>query len=306
MYRYKRLMVGLDFTAMDQVMIQYVADLARVIKPEKIYFVNAQPELEHGDDLYKDYPELEGPIDEQLEERLKEEVLKYFKGADQFDIDYKILEGQPFEELLQWTKIKEIDLLLVGRKKDLKGSGILPERLARKVMSSILFVPQKAQMKLTDLFLAADFSEHSDMAFEEALKLAKGNEEATIYVFNSFTLPTGYYKTGKSEEEFIQIMNDHAVKKYNKMIEKFDVEHTHIKPVFKFDDEESPADLVNKTAHEHNASIILIGARGRTAASAMFLGSVTEKLLTLDSDIPLLIVKDKEKTFDFMELLKKI
>lgn len=299
-------MVGLDLTAMDQVLIKYVADLARIIKPEKIYFVNAQPELEHGEDLLDDYPELHEPVDEHLEERLREEVLKHFKGADQYDIDYKILEGKPFEELLQWTKIKNIDLLLVGRKKDLKGSGILPTRLAHKVMCSILFVPQKATLKLDNIYLAADFSEHSDMAFEEALRLAKGNENATINVFNSFTLPSGYYKTGKSEEEFVEIMNDHAVKKYNKMIERFDVEHVHIQPVFKFDEENAPAQLMNEIAHQNNADLILIGARGRTATTAMFLGSVTEKLLTLDSDIPLLIVKDKNKTFDFLELLKKI
>ena len=90
------------------------------------------------------------------------------------------------------------------------------------------------------------------------------------------------------------------------MIEKHDVEHTHIKPVFKYDSEGSPANLANETAHQENADVILIGARGRTAATAIFLGSVTEKLLTLDSDIPLLIVKDKKKTFDFLELLKKI
>ena len=215
MYRYKRLMVGLDFTEMDEVMINYVSDLARVIKPEKIYFVNAQPELEYGEDIYKDYPELEVPIDEHLEERLKDEVLKHFKGADQFDIDYQILEGKPFEELLQWTKIKNIDLLLVGRKKDLQGSGILPQRLARKVMCSIMFVPQKAKLKLENLFLASDFSKYASMAFEEALSLARGNEQATVIVFNSYELPSGYYKTGKSAEEFCQILNDHAVKKYN-------------------------------------------------------------------------------------------
>ena len=39
--------MGLDFTPMDKTLIEYASYLAAVLKPEKIYFVNAQEGLEN-------------------------------------------------------------------------------------------------------------------------------------------------------------------------------------------------------------------------------------------------------------------
>lgn len=307
MYQFKRLMVALDFTEMDKTLIGYTAQLASAIKPEKIYFVNAQAHMDTSDDLYKDYPELKKPVDELLSDRLKNEVDKHFTNAEAFDISYQVLDGAPFEMLLEWTQIKKIDLLLVGRKRDLKGSGIIPQRLARKVMCSVLFVPENGVFSWKEILIPTDFSEHSKLAFDEALDVAKKVPGSTnITSIHTFQLPTGYYKTGKSEEEFIEIMNDHAIKKYNKFIEKLDVDGIELTPIFRYDADEDAALLINEAAQQGKANLIIIGARGRTAATAIFLGSVAEKLISVDSSIPLLVVKDKERTFNFLELLKKI
>lgn len=306
MYQYKRLMVGLDFTLMDKTLIEYTAELAKLISPEKIYFVHAQPEMDHADELLVDFPELGTPIDERLEDKLRDVVSSHFKGLESFDVDYQILDGAPLEELLEWTTIKNIDLLLVGRKRELRGSGMMPQRLTRKVMCSVLFVPENKVFKMDELFLSNDFSKNSKMSLELVASLAEKNSDATVYSFHAYQLPTGYYKTGKTEEEFAQIMNDNAVKKYNKQIEETELDGVHITPLFMLDKHEEPAVLVNEVAHKKKADLLVIGAKGRTATTALFLGSVAEKLITLDSDIPLLIVKDKNKTFNFFELLKKI
>lgn len=306
MYKYKRLMVALDFTLMDKTLIEYTAELAKLIKPEKIYFVNAQQRMEHANDLIADYPELITPVDERLEDKLRAVVAEHFTGLDQFDTGYQILDGPPMEELLEWTDIKNIDLLIVGRKRELRGSGVMPQRLTRKVMCSVLFVPQGKTFKLDELFLSNDFSENSKMSLELVASLAAKNPDATVYSFHAYQLPTGYYKTGKTEEEFAQIMNDNAVKKYNKQIEKTNLDGIHITPLFVLDKHEEPAVLVNEVAHKKKADLVVIGAKGRTATTALFLGSVAEKLISVDTDIPLLVVKDKEKTFNFFELLKKI
>lgn len=306
MYQYKRLMVGLDFTLMDKTLIEYTAELAKLISPEKIYFVHAQPEMDHADELLVDFPELGTPIDERLEDKLRDVVSSHFTGLEAFDVDYQILDGAPLEELLEWTTIKNIDLLLVGRKRELRGSGMMPQRLTRKVMCSVLFVPENKAFKMDELFLSNDFSKNSKMSLELVASLAEKNADSTVYSFHAYQLPTGYYKTGKTEEEFAQIMNDNAVKKYNKQIEETELDGVHITPLFMLDKHEEPAVLVNEVAHKKKADLLVIGAKGRTATTALFLGSVAEKLITLDSDIPLLIVKDKNKTFNFFELLKKI
>lgn len=306
MYQYKRWMIGLDFTMMDKTVISYVSDLAARLKPEKIYFVHAQANMDHDEELHMRFPELSQPVDEQMQEKMEKEVLHYFKPLEGCELEYQVLEGSPFEELLEWSTIKLIDLVILGRKRKLRGSGIMPQLLARKVMCSVLFIPENRKFELDDMLVSTDFSDYAQLALDEAISIARQNADATVYAFNGFTLPTGYYKTGKSEEEFCQIMHDNAIKKYNHMIAETDVDDTHIAPLLVFDSKNDPAVMINETAHKKKVDLILIGARGRTATTALFLGSVAEKLLAMDKDIPLLIVKDKKKTFNFLELLKNI
>lgn len=59
-------------------------------------------------------------------------------------------------------------------------------------------------------------------------------------------------------------------------------------------------------AHEINANAIIIGAKGRTATTAFFLGSIAERLIQLDNDIPLMIVRPKGKNAGFLEFLKEL
>lgn len=307
MYSYKRIMVGLDFTPMDKTLIEYVSFLAKLIKPEKVYFVNAQPGLEHPEDWLEEFPELDEPIDDKLRGEIDEEVKQYYKAVEGVEIESLILEGSPTEELHDYVTIKHIDLLVVGRKLSLKGSGTIPQKLARKVPASILFVSQDSSPKLDKIVAAIDFSKNSQMALEEAIELArvrKTNEG--ISIVHTFRLPLGYYKTGKSEEEFAEIMKTNAQKKYTGFINDIDRKGIDISVAYIRNKELDTYEVINNFAHEQQADLIVIGGRGRTNAAALFLGSTVERLISVDMDIPLLVVKDKKATFGLLELLKKL
>lgn len=302
----KRWMIALDFTLMDKTLINYAAFLSEYIKPGKIYFINIQRDMYVPESIRKNFPELRKPMDEKLQQEMKAEVERNFKNHELFDIEYVVIEGSPFEEMLSWSNIKNIDLLIVGRKSELKGTGIVSHRLARKVMCSVLFVPEKASLKLEKIFVPTDFSDNSLLAMQETIALTAHDPEAIIYCQHIYHLPSGYYTTGKTEEEFSEIMKNHAVNKYNKLLEDIKAKDIKITPIFNLDTNLSPANLINQTAHMKEADIIVMGARGRTTTTAILLGSVTEKLIQLDSDIPLLVVKQKDKTFNFAELLKTV
>lgn len=305
MYSLKRWMVGLDLTEMDENIIQHTAFLANIIKPEKIYFIHVYGGDSGLDDLKAEFPELEGSSDEKLEVKMKEVVESSFTDVNTYGPDYDVVVGSPFEEMLKWDSMKDIDLLITGRKKELSGSGILPQQLARKVRSSIYFVPEGTTPKLNKVMVSLDFSENSVMAFEEGVSLASASG-AKLNTLNSYSLPSGFYKTGKSEEEFAKIMKENAKKKCNEVIDGVDTKGVDVNQIYRLDSNGDHSDVINDVAHEENMDLIVIGAKGRTQAAAFFLGSVTEKVIRRDVDIPLLVVKDKKKTFDFFEMLKKI
>ncbi len=307
MYSYKRWMVGVDFTGMDPTVISYTSFLAKLLRPEKIYFINVQADLEIPTELKEAVPEFHEPRDEMLKHDMVTLVDQHFEAAEGTEVDYKVVEGSPRRELLRWTNVKDIDLILVGRKKLHQGTGIIPSQLSRKALCSVLFVPETPPESLGNLWVAADFSPNSQMALEEALSISRNNEDAKVWVHNVYTVPMGYYKTGKTEEQFAQIMLGHAQKRYEQFLEDIEGSTSICKPVYTFDhNRASPANHIISQAKDHESDLILVGARGRNLITALVLGSVAEKLIKINDDIPLLLVKKKDGSLDLSSWMETI
>ncbi len=286
----KRWMVGLDNSLIDKVVIEYTSFLANIIKPEKIYFINVQKNLEIPESIKQKFPDLRKPLDEKLEEQMKEAVQANFRSCNNYDIEYKVIEGNPFDELLNWSNIKNIDLFIAGRKKELKGSGILPNKLARKTPCSVLFIPEKPALRLHEIFVPVDFSQSSEDAFEVALNLAHKDEASTLYVQHIYYVPRGYRKT-RLEEEVAAAMKEEVTEQYNKLLSKLYTSGTHLSPIFVSDSTGRTADIICENAHKRNADLIVMGHKGRTGAAALLMGSTTEKVLRVEDGIPVLVVK---------------
>ena len=286
----KRWMVGLDSSLIDKVVIEYTSFLANILKPEKIYFINVQKNLEIPESIKQKFPDLRKPLDEKLEEQMREEVQANFRSCDNYDIEYKVIEGNPFDELLNWSSIKNIDLFIAGRKKELKGSGILPNKLARKATCSALFIPEKPALRLHEIFVPVDFSKSSEDAFEVALDLAHRDEASTLYIQHVYFVPQGYRQT-RLEEEVAAAMKEEVTEQYNKLLSKLYTNGTHLSPIFVSDSTGRIADIICENAHKRNADLIVMGHKGKTGVAALLMGSTTEKVLRIEDGIPVLVVK---------------
>ncbi|NNC95970.1 MAG: universal stress protein [Chitinophagales bacterium] len=306
MYQYKNIMVALDLSYMDEQVIKYTSFISNLIQPENIYFINIQKDLEVPDEIKVEFENLGKPRDESVKRKMIESVKSNFDNHEGFKIDYKVAEGEEIHEMLHWTKVKNIDLLVVGRKDVSNGSGHIAQVLTRKVMNSVLMVPEKLNTNLKEILVPIDFSEYSDMAFDKAVEIARNQEGVKIYLLYIYHLPAGYYTTGKSEEEFSEIMKKNAMKQFSKYVAEKDVDDIVYEITYQHDDSHHEHLLINKQAKKTTADLIIIGAKGRTPATSIFLGSIAEKLTKTESNVPLLIVKSKEKSFDILELIKSI
>jgi nucleotide-binding universal stress UspA family protein len=101
-------------------------------------------------------------------------------------------------------------------------------------------------------------------------------------------------------------MKKNAEKDYKKFIKKIDTKDIKVKAVYSQDiNDDVTSDMIDK-AREINANAIIVGAKGRTATTAFFLGSIAERLIQIDHDIPLMVVRPKGKNAGFMEFLKEL
>jgi nucleotide-binding universal stress UspA family protein len=304
MYKIERLLVALDLTEMDELLVKYSSHLAKFLESEKVYFIHVARDLELPEDLKKNYPDLMAPSDESMTDSINKLIEKSWESNYNCEKVVEIKEGDPSEQILKWVNIKNVDMMVMGRKRKMKGGGIVPQKIAKVAQTSLMMVPEGFSFKLDKIVVSVDFSKHSKLAVEEALAITN-DKNIKLSLVNVYRVPVGYNKTGKSYDEFATIMKGHAKVDFNEFIERNDFPE-EMECHYVLDDDDSPGDKIFQFASEQNADMIVMGSKGRTGLASILLGSVAEKVITYDSEIPLMIVKEKGENMGFLKALLKM
>ncbi len=130
--------------------------------------------------------------------------------------------------------------------------------------------------------------------------------EVEIFCLNVISVPAGYHYSGKTYEEFASILKAHAENHYDQFIKSIDSREITITPVYALDKHDDLVKCIYKYALEINANGIIFGAKGISATSALFIGSIAEKLIKLDSQFPLWVVRRKGEKANFLDFIKEI
>jgi len=302
MYRYKRLLVSLNLTSLDETTISYAAMVSRMAQSEKVCFLHVNREPDIPKKLLQEYPGFLEPLDEYVSYEMREEIQKNFDGHPGIEEKIKVLQGNPLHQLLHHTVQKEIDLIMVGRKKDASETRKLPLKLARKAPCSVLIIPYQSKPTISKILVPVDFSANSADAMEVGIAFAAAAGIPEIICLHVYCLPLGHYKTGKSKEEFIEIMRKIAEENYSDFIKQFDLKGVSVTPQFVLD--KNTVKAICDTANREGIDLIAMGSRGRSNAAAILLGSVTERLI-MTADIPIIAVKKKGANMKLIEALFK-
>lgn len=311
MYPIKRILIALDLTAMDAELIQFAAFIAKTAPAERLYFVNIIRNFHIPESVLKEFPGLIDTAVGERKEKMMTVVNEHFQVSEEvkkrLKIQYLVKDGAPAKKLLQVAQDSDIDLIIAGRKVSLEGSGVLVQRLARRAACNLLIVPERSKPGIRKILVPSDFSEYSRLAMETAVNIAKENgPDVQVIVQNVYNVPPGYHYSGKSFEEFSQIMEKHARKDYKKFIKNIDLKDQKVKDVYSLDKSDNLMTDIYDKAIEIEADVIIIGAKGRTAATALFLGSIAERAIQMNSRFPLLIIRPKGQNAGFLDFIMDI
>lgn len=301
---FPRIMVGLDLTEMDDILIYKTKIFLKFLGVEKCYFVHVAKDLEIPEEIVAQYPNLMAPLDESLEAIMKDKI-----HAQNFpeDVEIEIFaeEGDhPLDTFLRWAKIKDVDLIVMGRKESLSGSGTLANGVAKKAPCSVMLLQEKRPPGLpTKILVPTDFSEHNHLIYTFGERIAD-EMSASLLPIHIFDVPSGYSKTGKSYDEFAEIMQANAEKDFKKFVSKHN--HPELECHYVLSDHDNPGELIMQEAGKLQADMIIMGSRGRTSSAAILLGSTAERLIEANNLLPMIIFKRKGETMGFFEALFKI
>jgi nucleotide-binding universal stress UspA family protein len=297
MYRFNKLMIAVNFNSTDHSLLAYTSHVARLANAAKIYFVHIAENLEIPSEIREQYPSLIEPMDEFAVRRMKELAEQFFINHKNTDLSFEVIEGEQVSSLLRLAKIKDIDLLLVGQGLD---NNSLGEKLARKAPCSVLVIPDDTRPVFENITVACDFSAHSLDAMDVGRAFASSAGLKLIHCLHVYDIPTGYYKTGKSYEQFSEIMKGHAMRQYEEMIANLNM--NGVSSDLKLISSSKPTQAIEQFINHSGSDLLIVGARGRANVAGVLLGSVTERLIQTVK-IPLLAVKKKGAGLDILNAI---
>lgn len=301
MKHFYKAMICLDLTEMDDVLIKKTSAILEFLGIDKCYFVHVAKDLAIPTEILDKHPELLAPGDESIEALIHKKLKQYYFPPS-MDIEVFADEGShPLDTLIRWAKIKDVDLIIMGRKETL---GSLVKGVAKKAPCSVLLLQEKRELGiLKKIMIPTDFSDHTDLIYDFGERISEelGAELIPVHLYE---VPHGYSKTGKSYEEFAEIMKENAKKDYQHFITKFGHKEHECRFILYEGDTQGKA-LVEE-AQKLGADMILLGSRGKTRSAAILLGSIAEKVVMANKVLPMLIFKKKGETIGFFEALFKI
>lgn len=304
----KRLAVGLDLTSMDETLIEFANFQAKRHDIKEIYFIHVIRNIKFPEEVKKQFPNLEEKAIEEKENLIREKVKAHIDPALKANCIFIVKTGKIARNIIKVLDANDIGLIIIGKSLNTKERGLLAQKLARLVACQLLIVPNGCKPKADRILVPIDHSPNDIDALDHAIDIAKrSGEKAEIFCQIIYSVPTGYRYTGKSYDEFAEIMKSHAEKKFNKMLEELQPDkNVKISTEYTLDHHENTIDIVYKEALRCNPDYIVLSAKGKSSATALFLSSIAEKLIQLDNDYPIRIVRSKGDNEGLLDLLLKI
>src|SRR5690606_39158711 len=129
---FSKAMIGLDLTEMDDILIKKTAIFIKFLGIQKCYFLHVAKNLEIPQNILDQYPNLTSAADESIE-AVFQSKLKEYNFPEEIETEVFVEEGgHPLDTFLRWAKIKDVDLVIMGRKDNLSGNGVLADGVAKK------------------------------------------------------------------------------------------------------------------------------------------------------------------------------
>ena len=296
MVSFDRAMLALDLSGMDEAILRYVASIAPVLDIRKIYLIHAIPDFSAPENVDVEFHKLfnpEYPVDEKIRDKISLDAEEVFDSLPGIDLSVEVVEGKPYEKLIHWTEVKEIDLLVVGHKAVSEGSGITPRRVARKTGCNVLFVPPESRGGIRRMMVPVDFSENSLRGLQCALEMKERLGDLhlqCVYVVDM--PPADYYMRPFDNTGYRRVLLDSARNAYRHFLEEHHLDGKEVgEAEFLPNEYSNIAAHLSEYASDNEVDLVVMGAQGHSAFEHFIYGSVTERFVERCKDRPVLIVR---------------
>lgn len=281
-----KMMVALDLTEMDPILLEYVNFLCSVWNIEHLYFVHNIKKYKIYD-LYDELLEEGMTIEDIVDRGLQKAIDKNYKASVPSST---LITSDDYTEsiLTHLAQEYKIDIVINGNKDELQGTGALSRKLVRMLDAHVLLVPEESKHRMEKVLVATDFSVDSSRCFPVASSLVE-RSEGEIEALHVYSIPSFFFPYINTEKAI-----DKTKLHLKKKVKQFRKRHKLTDQIpFRYTDREdlSVVEAIELRAEKGDFDIIVVSARGGNNITSLFLGSVTNDLLMRNRNMPLLVVR---------------
>jgi nucleotide-binding universal stress UspA family protein len=290
----KKILVACDLSPMDDNILSYLDEFTHAILPDEITFIHVYSKTSLPDSAFdseKEKAHYRKNRHKMAEEALHDVVESNLSHRSDFRKKLIILRGNPFTELLQYCEKYKPDLLVTGKKHLSGGSGIIGQKLARKIKSSILFVSENNSGKIRKIVIPVDFSEQSEHAVQTAVNLHPLLDDPEIICMHTYDVPPPLTIQLSPTLNLGKLIEENITESFDSFVKKLDLKHCPVKQVTIRNIENNTGKGILRYLEGEKPDMVLLGAKGHSLIEHLLLGSVTEKLIQLNEDFPLMIIR---------------
>lgn len=280
-----RIMVALDLSNMDKIVLNYLNYLTQIWNIEHIDFIHniKQSELYNIlDDFVEDTVQLEDIIDRELTRVVKDN----YTSSTPYEVH--VASDNYTESIFSFfAKENKIDLVILGKKSELQGTGGMSLKLVNMINCHMLLVPEEVENKLEYILLPTDFTANSAKSFQMAMSM-RNQRNCKLQALHVFNIPQVYFPY-IDREKAIDKTQEHLDDRFATFARRFKLNDIPFKHFYRRD--LSIVESIRKYAREENADMIIMSAKGGNKLTSLFIGSITKDMLLQDFRMPVMVVK---------------
>jgi len=277
---------GLDLSEMDQSLIQYLQLLTELLPLNKVTFFHniKQSELPES---FKSLDQLH-TIANTLKKKLAHTIPALLGDQLSYDVEVSF---EDYTELAfqKMARKKQSNLAVLGNKQHLEGNGGLAHKLIRMLPFETLLVPETYNPKPRKVIEAIDFSKYTAKVMQWGGLIKKHSQlpELTFQPVNISKLSWKFFP-GLSNAEIRKNTQEDLKLKSEKWAKLYPTATPLM--VIPAEDKNIASALMYHVKKE-GADVLIMGVQGVTSLTTLFMGSVANEVLYLESDACLLFVK---------------
>ncbi len=293
-----KVMLGLELDYTDAPLLRYFEFINQFIKVSRVTCIHVLPEpypIVSFRDVKPGLPDVSDTAEyDRGMQKMEQELHQLFDKKFMQKVNYSVEIGSPLEKLTRAANEASANMVVIGQKANVDYHMIQAMNVIRMVDANVLVAPEKAAPVLKNILVPVDFSENSI----NALKAAIGFKHASlmpvriiamhVYQMIDFLFPgrAGLTKEsgGDIQRKYLQSFNEFLTEKLAHL-------RSEVEPIVVETNETDVASQLLRQAKAAEADLIIMGAKGHTRLSQLFLGSTTESLLRKNENLPVLVVK---------------